>query len=164
MSKPLFLNDKPYTIQVGTPSGAGRQIQPGQAVEGDYFFSSVRAGMPLRQLSPDEVTKFDKKKIVMSISLDGTVQVEAYTPHISLLPVPSGPVTEVTLPRPDAVNKTMEDTVNQAAKEMGTSIPTVPELNKMSLDQLNALAVRYNISDASSRSEIVKQLKAKLSL
>ena len=164
MSKPLFVNEKEFDVQVGTPSGAGRLIGKGFAVEGDYFLSSVRAGMPLRQLNNDEASKFNPRKIVMSISLnEGAVQAEAHTPNLS--PVASKTtVTQVETVKkaPDAVNKTLEETLEQAHKEMGTAIPTIAELNKMSLEQLNALATRYNISKISSRADLIKQLRDRL--
>lgn len=164
MTKPVFFNDKPFPVQVGTPSGAGRMIQPGFAVEGDYFLSSISKGMPLRRLSENEVAAFDREKILVSISLnDRSVQAEAITPYTTETPVKDF-VKPPEVKSQDAVNNTMEATVNQAMKEMGTQIPTVAELKKCSLEQLNAYAVRYNISEAGSREDIIKQLKAKLSL
>lgn len=164
MSKPLFVNDKNFVIQVGTPSGAGRMVQPGFAVEGDYFISSVKAGIPLRRLSEREIAAFDKKKILMSLSItDSNMQAEVATPYITEAPKEDFNPNEVKK-APDSVNNSMEETLGQAMREMGTQIPTVAELNKMSIEQLNAFAVRYNISEAGGRADIIKQLKAKLSL
>lgn len=165
MSKPVFINDQQYVIQVGTPSGAGRMIHPGFAVEGDYFFSSIASGVPLRRLSENEVSAFDKEKILVSLSLDDkSIQAEAVTPYSSHKVAPEDRVSEEAKKPEDSVNQTMEATLDSAMKEMGTQIPTLAELNKFSLDKLNALAVRYAISEAGSRQDIIKQLKARLSL
>lgn|ERR1035438_4728138 len=166
MSKPLFVNQKEYAIQVGTPSGAGRIVQPGQAVEGDYFESSWRAGMPITKLTEEEAQKFDKKKVLMSISMnEGITQAEAHTPVSVSVDAPQttqnheppfAARTDLTL------NKTLEETINQASTELGTGIPSAGELNKMNMEQLKPLAVRYNISLVGTRRDIIKQLQARL--
>jgi hypothetical protein len=163
--KPLFVNQKEYAIQVGTPSGAGRMVQPGQGVEGDYFESSWRAGMPITKLTEEEAQKFDKKKVLMSISLnETTTQAEAAAPNIVPLQTTQSfekPVT-VSVQNETKLNRTLEDTVNQAAKEMGTAVPTAGELNKMSMEQLKELGVRYSIKPVGSRQDFIRQLKARL--
>ena len=164
MSKPVFKNEREFAVSVGTPSGAGRIVNPGEAVEGDYFFSSVRAGMPLRQLSEEEVLKFNKRYIIMSVSLnEGATIQEAGIPH-KVVPVPQE-VKQVFSPgaiHETPFNKTMEESLAQAHKEMGTAIPTWNELNKMSADQLKDLANRYNISSVGTRSDLLRLLKARL--
>lgn len=172
MNKPVFLNDKPFPVQVGTPSGAGRIINTGFAVEGNYFNAPVAAGMPLRRLSTAEAEAFDKQKILVSLDSNSQgVQAEAVKPYEA--PPPSDVELDeqaqaqvVAEPKraPDAVNNTMEQTLDQAMKEMGTQLPTLAELKKMNMQQLNAAAVKYGISQASGRSDIINQLKNKLSL
>lgn len=161
--KPLFVNQKDYAIQVGTPSGAGRIIDKGFAVEGDYFESSWRAGMPITKLTEEEAQKFDKRKILMSISLnEGQTQAEAVTPHIGSTVQAPVPAVTLNVKNETSLNRTLEETVNQAAKEMGTAVPTAGELNKMNMDQLTALGVRYGISPAGSRQDFIRQLKSRL--
>lgn len=160
--KPLFENRKEYSIQVGTPSGAGRIVKPGEAVEGDYFESSWRAGMPITKLTEEEAIRFDKRKVLMSISLgEGITQAEAAVPSIETVQAVA-PEATLNIKNETSTNRTLEDTINQAVKEMGTSIPTWKELNNMSIEQLNALAVRYNISSVGTRGDLLKQLKARL--
>jgi hypothetical protein len=167
MTKPVFLNDKSFPVQVGTPSGTGRTIQPGFAVEGDYFSGPVSRGMPLRRLSTKEAEAFDKQKIVMSLSSNSpSVQSEVARPY----PIPeqvdidTETVPPVHKPAPDAVNKTMEESLNVAMKEMGTQIPTLAELKNMNMQQLNAAAIKHGVSKANGRTDIINQLAAKLSL
>lgn len=172
MSKPIFYNDKSFPIQVGTPSGAGRIINPGFAVEGNYFSGPVSRGMPLRRLSLAEVQIFDKQKIL--VSLDETtpgVMAEAIKPYLPPPPADeevadAAAVREEakTKPSPDATNKTMEQSLDQAMKEMGTQIPTLAELKKMNMQELNACALKHGVSKANGRADIINQLAAKLSL
>lgn len=166
MTKPVFLNDKIFPVQVGTPSGAGRIIQPGFAVEGDYFSGPVSRGMPLYRLSTKQAEAFDKQKIVMSLSSNNpAIQSEVAKPY----PIPE-PVVDletappVNKPTPDAVNNTMEQSLNQAMKEIGTQIPTLAELKNMNMQELNAVALKHGISKVSGRTDIIKQLSARLDL
>jgi hypothetical protein len=170
MEKPIFLNDKSYPIQVGTPSGTGRIIQPGFAVEGDYFAGPVSRGMPMRQLGHPEAEEFDKQKIVLSLSAATSgVQPEVLKPYafpvpVAPVPLPEQIVAPVVKPAPDAVNSTMEQTLNQAMKEMGTQIPTLTEIKGMNMQELNAAALKHGISKASGRADIISQLSARLDL
>lgn len=67
MSRPLFRNDKPYEVQVTTPSGAGRIVPEGFAVEGNYFFQYYRVSDDLTLLKGKEAENFPREKVLVSI-------------------------------------------------------------------------------------------------
>ena len=158
--KPLFRNDKEYTIQIATPSGAGRGIPTGFYVEGDYFLDSWRQGTPITKVNGQEAESIDRSLILLSISTDenGKFPQESRTLNLEKDTV-GKPIPEYKLEEP---KKDLEQVFAEAMGEVNKLMPTPSELEKMSSEALVKLATKYGISGSGNRQSLIQLLKAKI--
>jgi hypothetical protein len=166
MSKSLlFVNEKTYVVHASTPSGAGRLIPPGYAAEGDYFVSSWRAGSSLTRLTEEQAKTFDRSKILITVNCNAQeVTQEAQVVKVeSSVPKPQTEIKEEDKPKQKGLEG-LSNTLSEAMTELGGKIPTAPELEKMSSDQLMQYAIKFNISGSGSRKDLITLLKKRLEI
>jgi len=161
----LFVNEKTYTVQVSTPSGAGRLIPPGFAAEGDYFVSSWRAGCSLTRFTDEQAATFDRSKILISVFSNSQeiIQEAKAVQEKPFAPKPQTAPQEEDKPKKSG-QEGLENTLSEAMKELGGKIPTAGELEKMSSDQLLEYATKFNISGSGSRKDLISLLKKRLEI
>lgn len=159
MAKPLFRNDRPYRVQVPTPSGSGRIIAPGKCVEGDYFLSSWRANKQLTLLTESEAKKINRALIEISISVkeSDSVMSEVTPPQMNL-----NEEAEKNKQVKEK-NKEARKVLNQGLADTTLVLPTVEDMKKMKLPELKELAGKLNISSVGNREDIEEQIKKKMS-
>jgi len=155
----LFKNEKPFSIQVATPSGAGRMIPPGYYVEGDYFLSSWRNGLPLTKVKEQDIAKVDRNLVLVTIyTANENLHAEAKEP--SPLPTKSAvPKNEYIVEEP---KRDMEEVLQEAMKGMGNVLPSPKEVDKMNPEQLVSLAKKLGVSGSGTRKDLIKLIKEKL--
>ena len=156
----LFKNEKPYNVQVATPSGAGRIIPPGYYVEGDYFLSSWRNGLPLTKIKEADVEKVDRNLILVCINTTGEnlhAESKEVNPVATMSPAPKN-VYRIEEPKQD-----MEEVLAEAMR--GTAAPSLPsakDVDKMGTEQLIDLAKKLGVSGSGTRKDLIKLIKEKL--
>lgn len=153
--KPIFINNNPYKVQVPTPSGAGKIIPPGYAVEGGYFLSSWKKGAQLTKLSKEDAEKFDRGLLLISLdSNDPSVPVESKdpAPELEKFSVP-------VFVEPKEERKDLGTILQEAMGQMRTVLPSYNELRKMSFEELKEFASPYHITGYNSRQELLKMIR-----
>lgn len=156
----LFRNEKPYDIQVATPSGAGRIIPPGYYIEGDYFLSSWRSGLPMTKVKNEDVDKVDRNLILISIyTQNENLHAEAKEPSPQATKSQAPSKKEFVV---EEEKKDMEEVMNDAMKSMGNLLPTAKDLEKMSSSELVELAKKVGVSGSGTRKDLIKLIKEKL--
>lgn len=154
--KPLFINNKHYRIQVPTPSGIGKLISPGYLVEGSYFLSAWKKGMPLTKLSEEEAKKVDRGLIILTVDNE-------HAPVETVDPAPekeyrSVPVLPEVKPEP---KKDLAQILEEAMSQGKVVIPSFNEMKRMSFEELKEYAVKYNVTGFKTRPELLSLLRKK---
>lgn len=156
----VFVNKKTYPIQVPTPSGGGRILQPGYACSGDFFLSVWRAGVPITKLTDAEIAEFNPDFIVLTLNTIG---------NASIMPerVEQSPekarLSQPVIVAPPVKKQSMEDQLEEAMGNLSTMLPTPDEVKKLNTLQLNEVATKLGISsNGGTRKQLVDMIVNKL--
>lgn len=154
----IFKNEKPFNVQVATPSGAGRIVPPGYYVEGDYFLSSWRSGLPLTRIKDADVDKVDRNLILATINTTGeNLHAEAREVNFNNNR-PVAPKIEYIVEE----KKDLEASLIEAMQGIGNVLPTPKDVDKMAPEQLVELAKKLGVSGSGTRKDLIKLIKEKL--
>jgi hypothetical protein len=154
----IFKNEKPFNVQVATPSGAGRIVPPGYYVEGDYFLSSWRSGLPLTRIKDADVDKVDRNLILATINTTGeNLHAEAREVNFNANR-PVAPKIEYIVEE----KKDLEASLIEAMQGIGNVLPTPKDVDKMAPEQLVELAKKLGVSGSGTRKDLIKLIKEKL--
>lgn len=154
--QPIFINNQHYRVQVPTPSGIGKLVAPGYMVEGEYFLSAWKKGMPLTKLSEEEAKAVDRGLVLLSVD-------SASTPTETKDPAPEKESRSIpVLPEiKDEPKKDIAQILEEAMAGGRSVVPSFNEMRKMSFEELKEFAVKYSITDFKTRPELLSKLRKK---
>ena len=154
--KYLFVNNRPYVVGVPTPTGGSIMVPPRKFVQGVYFLQlskQTRIIEPVPELTADQIPK---KNIVYSQDKLNIQEETTVAQQSAPVPVHVAPVAEAE------PKKSMEETMEDAMRSVRGLVPTGPELDRMSLNELKTTCENLQIIPVGKRVDLIKLIKGKI--
>lgn len=175
MTKPLFKNERPYSVSVPTPYGSSINVPTGKYVAGTYFNRFYASNRELK-LMPEGST-VPANQIICSYDVvlpnAPTVQLPTIVNSAEVITIESVPsvsepsrvdesIDEPKKNKGGRPRKSIAEAANEMWKDVTFVLPSASEVDTLSNEKLSSLAQKLEVSKGLPRTEMIQNIKLKL--